>query len=150
MCPVCLTDRWPSTYKSMHASPRQRCAHKAARACLHTHVCRLWTEAHSVSHHMRLMGKVMHLVSYMQTSDTLMHVFMVTHAVHRVVPLHAHLKSALYFVSLLTHTHTLKLACQSCNLCTFDPETFYCVFPYRHVQQLAGITTCHAHVIKLI
>ncbi len=72
MCPVCLTDRWPSTCTracthSRTRSPKsEMCSRNYAHpyTCIHAHA---GTEADSISHHMRLMGKVMHSDSYMQT-----------------------------------------------------------------------------------
>lgn len=64
MCPVCLTHRWPWTRACPHKrlSQKQRCAR---RASAHIHAVTR-TEAHSIAHHMRLMGKVMHFNSYVQ------------------------------------------------------------------------------------
>lgn len=60
MCPVCLTHRWPWT----RAGPHKRLSQKRGCAA-HIHAVTR-TGAHSIAHHMRLMGKVTHFNSYVR------------------------------------------------------------------------------------
>lgn len=66
MCPVCLTDRWPSTHTGTHVrSHKIRNALTKLHASTRTH--RVTQHLTSHESHMKGMGKVMHSPSYMQT-----------------------------------------------------------------------------------
>lgn len=100
---------------------------------LHAHI-----ESHSISHHMSLIWKeweksctLPHTCKHMlRLTESLTHVFMVTHTVHKAVLLHAHWWSATFFLSLSwtcsCKSHTQRDFSLHASLhSTFNPETGY-------------------------
>lgn len=135
----CVPDR------QMAFSTHKLRSHKIRSALtkLHTYIHAYDTDgvrqSHTASHIMRLIWKewekscslslsLSHTCKHMLwLMGTLAHIFMVTHTVHKAVPLHAHWWSATYFIQLScsrshkSHTQSRQLVRHL--LSTFNPDT---------------------------